>query len=105
MQGKCAKGKGGLLLEEFLSNPVVEVAMEVIEVKGGIAVLLSEHFGNGDILEFGIEYGPFITESGHVLDTFFMFLLEQCGEDGLSQGVWCQCTVWTGCYLLFLLWG
>jgi len=34
--------------------------MEVVEVKGGVAVLLSEHLGNGNVLEFVVEKGPFV---------------------------------------------
>jgi len=79
--------------------------MEVIEVEGGITIFLSEHLGNSDILEFGIENSPFVTKSGHVLDIFFMLLLGQCGGGGLGQGVQYQYTVQTGSHLLFLLWG
>jgi len=34
--------------------------MEVVEVEGGVAVLLSEHLGDGNVLEFVIEKGPFV---------------------------------------------
>jgi len=79
--------------------------MKVVEVKGGVAVFLSEHLGDGDVLELSIEEGPFIAKFGHVLDAFLTLLLGQYGGGSLGQGVWCQCTGCTGCHLLFLLWG
>jgi len=105
MRGECAKGKNDLLLEEFLGNHIIEVMMEVIEVEGGIAVLLSEHPGNGSVLELSTVDGPLVTKPSYVLNTFLTLLLEQYRGGGLVQGVWHQCTVPTGCYLLFLLWG
>jgi len=105
VRGKCTKGKGDLLLKEFLSDHVVEAVMKVVEVEGGVAILLSEHFSNCSVLELSIEDSPFVTKSSHVLDTFLMLLLGQCGGGGLGQGVQCWCTVWTDCHLLFLLWG
>ena len=53
--------------------------MEVIKVEGGITVFLSEYFGDRSILELVIEEGPLVTESDHVFDTFFTFLLERYG--------------------------
>jgi len=70
--------------------------MEVVKVEGGIAVLLSEHFGDIDVLEFSIEEGPFIVKLDHGFDTFFTLLLERCGGGGLRGGVRCRCTFRTG---------
>jgi len=53
--------------------------VEVVEVEGGIAVLLSEHSSNGSILEPIVKEGPLVAESDHVLNTFFTLLLERCG--------------------------
>ena len=50
--------------------------MEMVKVEGGVAVLLSEHFGDWSILESVVKEGPLVAKSGHVFDTFFMFLLE-----------------------------
>ena len=57
--------------------------MEVIEIEGGSAVFLSEDSGDGDVLEFIGEIGPFVIESDHILDAFFTLLLERCGGGGL----------------------
>ena len=76
----------------------------MVEVKGGIAVFLSEYFGNGDILEFVIKEGPFIVESDHSFNAFFTLLLERCGGGGLREGVRCRCTFRTD-YLWYFLWG
>jgi len=70
--------------------------MEVVKVEGGIAILLSEYLGNINVLEFVVEEGPFIVESDHGFNTFFMLLLEQCGGGGLGGGVRCWCTFRTG---------
>jgi len=66
--------------------------MEMVKIEGGIAILLSEHLGNGNVLEFVIEEGPFVVKSGHGFDTFFTLLLERCGGGGLRGGVRCRCT-------------
>jgi len=50
--------------------------VEVVEIEGSSAVCLSEDPGNGDVLEFTIEVGPFVVESDHVFDAFFTLLLE-----------------------------
>jgi len=70
--------------------------MEVVKVEGGIAVFLSEHLGDIDILEFIVEEGPFVVESDHSFNTFFTLLLERCGEGGLGGGVRCRCMFRTG---------
>ena len=70
--------------------------MEVVKVEGGIAVFLSEHLGDIDILEFIVEEGPFVVESDHGFNTFFTLLLERCGGGGLGGGVRCRCTFRTG---------
>jgi len=70
--------------------------MEVVKVEGGIAVFLSEHLGDIDILKFIVEEGPFVVESDHGFNTFFTFLLERCGGGGLGGGVRYQCTFRTG---------
>jgi len=103
MRGECAEWEGDLLFKEFPGNHIIEVAMKVIEIESGIAVLLSEHFGDNSVLEFSIEEGPLVTKSGHVLDTFLTLLLGRCGGGGLGQGVWHRCTGQTGYHLLFLL--
>jgi len=50
--------------------------VEMVKIKGGIAVLLSKHSGNCSILELIVKEGPLVTKSDHVLDTFFMLPLE-----------------------------
>jgi len=50
--------------------------MEMVKVEGGIAILLSEHLGDSNVLEFVVEGGPFIVESDHGFNTFFTLLLE-----------------------------
>jgi len=75
MRGECTEWKGDLLLKEFLGNHIIEAAMKVVEIESGIAILLSEHFGNSGVLEFSIEEGPLIAKSGHVFDTFLTLLL------------------------------
>jgi len=67
--------------------------MEMVKVKGGIAVLLSKHSGNRGILELVVKEGPLVAKSDHILDTFLTLLLEQGGGGGLRGGVWYQCTV------------
>jgi len=57
--------------------------VEMIEVKGGIAVFLSEHFGDIDVFEFIGEEGPLVVKSDHVFDALLTFLLERCGGGGL----------------------
>jgi len=92
IRGKCAKRKGGLLLlkmfldiclKEFFSNHVIETSMKMIEVEGSVAIFPPEHSGNYGVLKSTTKNGPLVTESGHILDTFFMFLLEQCEGGGL----------------------
>ena len=70
--------------------------MEVVKVKGGIAVFLSEYFGDVDVSEFIVEEGPFVIESDHGFDAFFTLLLERCGGGDLRGGVWYRCTFRTG---------
>ena len=70
--------------------------MEMIKVEGGIAVFLSEHLGDSNVLEFVVEEGPFIVESDHGFNAFFMLLLERCGGGGLGGGVQCRCMFRTG---------
>jgi len=78
--------------------------MEVIEVEGGVAVLLSKQFGNSCIFEFVVEEGPLVAKSDHDFDAFLTLLLERCGGGGLLRGVRCQYRFRTGCHPLFLLW-
>jgi len=59
--------------------------MEVIEVEGGVAVFLSECFGDINGFEFVGKEGPLVAKSDHVLDTFFTLLLEQYGGGGLGE--------------------
>jgi len=59
--------------------------VEMVKIKGGGTVFLSEDSGDGDVLEFVIEVGPFVIESDHVFDTFFTLLLERCGGGGLGE--------------------
>ena len=70
--------------------------MEVVEVEGGIAIFLSECLGDGNVLEFVVEEGPFIVKSDHGFNAFFTLLLERCGGGGLRGGVRYRCTFWTG---------
>jgi len=70
--------------------------MEVVEVKGGVAVLLSEHSCNGGILELVIKKGPFVVKLDHCFNAFLTLLLEQCGGGVLRGGVQCWCMFWTG---------
>jgi len=70
--------------------------MEMVKVEGGIAILLSEYLGDGNVLEFVFEEGPFVVKSDHGFDTFFTLLLERCGGGGLRGGVRCRCTFRTG---------
>ena len=70
--------------------------MEMVEVEGGIAILLSECLGDGNVFEFAIEEGPFIVESNHGFNTFLTLLLERCGGGGLRGGVRCRCMFRTG---------
>jgi len=70
--------------------------MEMVEVEGGIAILLSERLGDGNVLEFVVEEGPFIVESDHGFNAFFTLLLERCGGGGLRGGVRCRCMFWIG---------
>jgi len=69
--------------------------MEVIEVKGGVAILLPEHFCDSSVLELGTVDDPLVTKPSHILNAFLTLLLEQYGGGGLGQGVQCRCTVWT----------
>jgi len=57
--------------------------VEMIKVKGGGAVFLSEYFGDIGILEFVIEIGPLVVKPDHVFDTFLTLLLERYGGGGL----------------------
>jgi len=57
--------------------------VEVVEVKGSVAVFLPEYFGDGDILEFVVKEGPLVAESDHVLDALLTLLLERYGGGGL----------------------
>jgi len=78
--------------------------MEMVEVESGVAIFLSEHPGDGGVLELVIKEGPLVAELDHGFDTFLMLLLEQCGGGGLGGVVRCWCIVWTDYRLLFLLW-
>ena len=78
--------------------------MEMIEIKGGVAIFLSEYSGDGGILEFVVEKGPFIVESDHGFNAFLTLLLEQYGGGDLGGGVRYQCIVQTGYCPLFLWW-
>jgi len=78
--------------------------MKVVEVKGGVAVFLSECSGHSCILEFVIEKGPLVAKSDHGFDTFLTLLLERYGGGGLRGGVRYWCRFWTGYRPLFLLW-
>jgi len=87
MRGEGAKGEVGLLLkmfffdllEKFFGNHIVEASVEMVEVKDGIAVFLSEHPGDIDGFEPITDYGPPITKSDHIFDALLTFLLEQYG--------------------------
>jgi len=59
--------------------------MEVIEVKGGIAVFLSECSGDGGSCEFISKEGPFVVKSDHIFDAFLTLLLERYGG-GVLRG-------------------
>jgi len=59
--------------------------VEVVKIKGGGTVFLSEDSSDGDVLELVIKVGPFVIESDHVLDAFFTLLLERCGGGGLGE--------------------
>jgi len=78
--------------------------MEVVEVEGGVAIFLSEYFGDVGNFECFCEEGPLVVKSDHGFDTFFTPLLERCGGDVLGKGVRCQCIVRTDCRPLFLQW-
>jgi len=78
--------------------------MEMVKVEGGGTVFLSEDFCDGDVLEFVVEFDPFVIESDHVFDAFLTLLLERCGGGGLGEGVRCRCTFRTG-YLQYCLSG
>jgi len=79
--------------------------VEVVEIEGGVAVLLSEHPGNRGILEPIIKESPLVTKSDHIFNALLTFLLERCGGGGLGGGVWYRCIVRTGYRLLVLLLG
>jgi len=89
--------------EDFFGYQVVESSVEVVEIEGSSAVFPSEDFGDGDVLDFVIEIGPFVIESDHIFDAFFTLLLERCGEGGLGGQVQRRCRFRTDC-LQFLLW-
>jgi len=74
--------------------------MEMVKVEGGIAIFLSEHLGDGNVLEFVVEEGPFVIESDHGFDAFFTLLLERCGGGDLRGGVRYRCTFRTDCLQL-----
>ena len=84
IRGEGAKGEVGFLLkmffldllEEFLGDHIVEASVEVIEIEGGIAILLSEHSSDVDGFESITDYGPFVAKSDHIFDALFTFLLE-----------------------------
>jgi len=57
--------------------------MEMIKVEGGVAVLLSEYFGDIDGFEFGSEKGPLVAKSDHVFNTLLTFHFERCGGGDL----------------------
>jgi len=59
--------------------------VEVVKIKGGGTVFLSEDSSDGDVLESVIKVGPFVIESDHVFDAFFTLLLERCGGGGLGE--------------------
>jgi len=59
--------------------------VEMVKIKGGGTVFLSEDSGDGDVLESIVKVGPFVIESDHVLDAFFTLLLERCGGGGLGE--------------------
>jgi len=65
--------------------------VEVVEVEGGVAVFLSKYPGDIDVFEFIVEEGPFVIESDHGFNAFFMLLLERCGGGDLRGGVRCRC--------------
>jgi len=69
--------------KDFFGNQVVELSVEMVKIKGGGTIFLSENSGDGDVLESVIEVGPFVIESNHIFDTFLTLLLERCGEGGL----------------------
>ena len=48
----------------------------MVEVEGSIAVFSSEHSGDCGVLELSTEDGPLVTESDHILDILFLFILE-----------------------------
>jgi len=50
--------------------------MEVIEVEGGIAILLSEYSCDSGILEPVVKEGPLVAKLDHSFDTFLTLLLE-----------------------------
>jgi len=104
VRGECAEWKGGSFLKVlFFCDCIVESAMEMVKVEGGIAILLSEHSGDDSVLEFVVEDSPFIVEVDHGFNAFFTLLLERCGGDGLRGGVRCWCMFRTGylrCHLL-----
>jgi len=58
--------------------------VEMVEVKGGGTIFLSEDSGDGDVFEFVIEVDPFVIKSDHVFDAFLTLLLERCGGGGLG---------------------
>jgi len=59
--------------------------MEVVKIKGGGTVFLSEDSSDSDVLESVIKVGPFVIELDHVFDAFFTLLLERCGGGGLGE--------------------
>jgi len=66
--------------------------VEVVKVEGGIAVFLSEYFGDIDVSELIVEGGPFVIESDHGFNAFLTLLLERCGGGDLRGGIRCWCT-------------
>jgi len=58
--------------------------VEMVKIKGGVTIFLSEYSGDRDVLETIVEKGPFVIKSDHVLDAFLTLLLERCGGGGLK---------------------
>jgi len=55
----------------------------MVEVEGGIAILLSEYFGDIDGFEFISKKCPLVAKSDHVFDALLTLLLERCGGGDL----------------------
>jgi len=59
--------------------------VEVVEVEGSVTVFLSEHSGDGGVLELVVKKGPFVTKSDHGFDALLTLLLERYGGGGLGE--------------------